>query len=383
MNSVIAKTDKLKKYISSAKNSGMKLLSPDINHSMEMFSIVSNGVIRMGLVGLRNVGKSSRPIIEERALNGEFKSFEDFVARLMPEKRSYESLVYAGALDAFNGTRRAKIQAMDSINEYKKAMTAHKDMWFVIPEVDEWYKSFFTIEVPEVSEMDNGDKLEKEYLYAGMYVSAHPLDEFSAALRSFGYSDISELTEDEEDSDNAGVKVEQERAVTIIGVVKELEQKLTKRGDTMYVFQVEDTTGNIRTTMFPKEVEMYGDIVHENAVVRIDGTWKNNDFGVQVIAGSVMPLADISAAAPSRYVLGASIQNIGEVLAVLDEYADNSEDSVAVVIELDDARQFVVDSDNSKQKRAIAVSKMDTVDYVKVSSSLEAFSAIRKVAKVL
>ena len=374
MNSVITKTDKLKKYISSAKNSGMKLLSPDINESMETFSIVSNGVIRMGLVGLRNVGKSSRPIIEERAQNGKFESFEDFVSRLMPEKRSYESLVYSGALDEFVGTRRAKIQAMDSINEYKKAMTAHKDMWFDIPELDEWYKSFFTITVPEVSEMDNGDKLEKEY---------HPLDEFESAIRSFGYVDISELTEEDEETENTGVKVEQERAVTIIGVVKEFEQKLTKRGDSMYVFQLEDTTGNIRTTMFPKEVEMYGDIIHENAVVRIDGTWKNNDFGVQVVVGTAMALEDIKVSAPERYLLGASKQTVKDLIAVLDEYADDSKDAVIVVIEMDNGKQFVVNSDTEISKRAVAVDDMNSVMPVKVAPSLEAFSAIRKVARVL
>ena len=383
MNSVITKTDKLKKYISSAKNSGMKLLSPDINESFENFSIVTDSEIRMGLVGLRNVGKSSRPIIEERELNGRFDSFEDFVSRLMPEKRSYESLVYSGALDEFVGTRRAKIQAMDSINEYKDAMKAHKDMWFDIPALDEWYKSFFTISVPEVDEMENGDKLEKEYHYAGMYVSAHPLDEFQAATRSFGFEDIADLTEEDEDDDN-GVKEEQERPVTVIGVVKEFEQKLTKKGDAMYVFKLEDTTGSIRTTMFPKEVELYGDIVHENAVLRIDGTWKNNDFGVQVVVGSVVPMAEIGTAAPERYLISANAASIKSIISLIDEYAVDTDDGIAVVIRMDDSnKEFVIDSDTSKARRAILAKDMESASYVKVSPSLEAFGAIRKVARVL
>ena len=383
MNSVITKTDKLKKYISSAKAGGMNLLSPDINESMENFSIVKNGEIRMGLVGLRNVGKSSKPIIDERENNGKFKSFEDFVSRLMPEKRSYESLVYSGALDEFTGSRRAKIQAMDSINEYKDAMKAFKDMWFEIPELDTWYKSFFSISVPETSEMSNGDKLEKEYLYAGMYVSAHPLDEFKMATRSFGYVDISDLTE-EDDDDEGIVKGDQEKPVTIIGVVKEFEQKLTKKGDTMYVFRVEDTTGSIRVTMFPREVEMYGDDVYENAVVRIDGTWKNNDFGVQVVVSSVIPLKEIGTNAPERYLISADAENIKQIISVIDEYADNSDDGIAVIIHMDNTnKEFVIDSDTSKSRRAISIDKMDTASFVKVSPSLEAFGAIRKIARIL
>ena len=384
INSVITKSDKLKKYIASAKADGMELLCPDINLSVENFSIVENGKIRMGLVGLRNVGKSSGPIVYERTQNGEFKSFENFVQRLMPDKRYYESLVYSGALDCFNGTRRAKIEAEDAIAEYKKAMV--NNAWFSIPELDDWYNSFFKIEMPNVPEMDNGDMLEKEYHYAGMYVSAHPLDQYKLVVSSFDHTPISELIDDNDDEEgnNSGVKVEQERPVTVVGVVKELEQKLTKKGDAMYVFRLEDETGDIRTTMFPREVETYGDIVHENAIIRIDGTWKDNDFGVQIVVSNVVELSAIRAVTRDEYVLAGNKNNIQELIAVCDKYASNEFSSILVFVDIG-SKRYAINKEKA-DKRAIEVDKNGTYDdkrFVRVSSSFEAFAAIREVAEIL
>lgn len=384
MNSVITKSDKLKKYIASAKASGMKLLSPDINMSVENFSIVDEGKIRMGLIGLRNVGKSSGPIVAERKKNGKFTSFEDFVSRLMPDKRYYESLVYSGALDCFAGSRRAKIQAQDSIADYKKAMSSN-NAWFNIPELDEWYNSFFKIEVPDVDEMDDGDKLEKEYHYAGMYVSAHPLDQYAVVASTFNRVPISELTEDDEEGEDSGVKVEQERAVTVIGVVKELERKLTKKGDAMYVFRIEDETGDIRTTMFPKEVDTYGDIVHENAVIRIDGTWKDNDFGVQIVVSNVVELAAIKNVVREQYVLLGNTANLKDIIATCDKYADKTFSAIKVLVRVN-GKNYAISNNPASTKRAIEVTEGVAIDddsIVKVSSSLEAFAAIREVAKIL
>ena len=129
---------------------------------------------------------------------------------------------------------------------------------------------------------------------------------------------------------------------------------------------------------------MYGDDVYENAVVRIDGTWKNNDFGVQVVVSSVIPLKEIGTNAPERYLISADAENIKRIISVIDEYADNSDDGIAVIIHMDNTnKEFVIDSDTSKSRRAISIDKMDTASFVKVSPSLEAFGAIRKIARIL
>jgi DNA polymerase-3 subunit alpha len=336
----------------------------------------------MGLTSLRNLGKSALPIVEEREANGSYTSFDDFVRRIMPDKRMFESLVYSGTLDEFEGSRASKIRTFEQIVNLKEALNKHKNMWFEIPELTEWYKSFYNISISNVPEMEKEDKLEKEYLYAGMYVSEHPLDQYVYITDSFPHSDIAELVEDNEEYDTEEiVKVEQSKQVTVVGIVKEFESKLTKKGDTMYVFKLEDTTGEIRTTVFPREVKEFGHIIRENAIVRIDGLWKNDDFGIQVVASNVVTLTEITPSTAKAYSVYANRTNIGDVLDILDKYSSKDKDAVRVEIVFGDKR-FVAIDDRNLKKRAVKVEDSDNVSILKISPSLEAYSAIRKVTKI-
>ena len=382
LNSVITKADKLKKYIGSAKLNGVEILNPNINTSQCLFSAIEEKKIRMGLTSLRNLGKSALPIVEEREANGSYTSFDDFVRRIMPDKRMFESLVYSGTLDEFEGSRASKIRTFEQIVNLKEALNKHKNMWFEIPELTEWYKSFYNISISNVPEMEKEDKLEKEYLYAGMYVSEHPLDQYVYITDSFPHSDIAELVEDNEEYDTEEiVKVEQSKQVTVVGIVKEFESKLTKKGDTMYVFKLEDTTGEIRTTVFPREVKEFGHIIRENAIVRIDGLWKNDDFGIQVVASNVVTLTEITPSTAKAYSVYANRTNIGDVLDILDKYSSKDKDAVRVEIVFGDKR-FVAIDDRNLKKRAVKVEDSDNVSILKISPSLEAYSAIRKVTKI-
>jgi len=381
LNSVITKSDKLRKYIGSSKNSGVEILNPDVNISQCEFSTFEDKKIRMGLTSLRNLGKSAQAVVDERQANGEYTSFDNFVHRLMPEKRMFESLVYSGALDTFEGSRASKIQTMEQITELKNAIAKHKSMWFDIPELTEWYKSFYTIAIPEIPEMVKDDMLEKEYLYAGMYVSEHPLDQYVYITDSFNHSDISELIEDTEDDEDDDTKVEQSKPVTIIGIVKEFETKLTKKGDTMYVFKLEDTTGQIRVTVFPNEVREFEDIIRENAILRIDGTWKDNDFGVQVLATNVAEITDIVTSTAKVYSVYANSFNINDVLHVLDKYESKTKDAVKIEIVFGD-RRFVAIDDVTVKQRAVKVENSQNISILRINSSLEAYAAIRKITKI-
>lgn len=384
MNTTLKKQDKLKKYISCAKKSGITILNPSVNESELEFSTVKENVIQMGLYNLKNLGKASIPIIEERK-NGKYLNLYDFAKRTLADKKAYEALAYSGALDEFGGSRLSKLELIEQIGEYKKSLNNHKSMWFNLPELDKWFSDLYPFNVPDIPEMEKENMLKKEYEFAGMYVTEHPLEQYQQIVDSFPHENIENLMDsdddDLEDENGIVVKEEQERPVVVVGVVKELEAKLTKKGDTMLIFNLEDTTGSIRMVLFPKQAKKISNIL-EDSIIRVDGLWKKDDFGTQVIVENATLITDIVPSKPEKYKVYTTSEKVLDVLQVLDNYSDDSNDSVEVEIVLDD-KHFKVLRDSSMQKRAIPSNKNTEHELLRVNSSLSAHAAIREIAKVV
>ncbi|WCK56967.1 DNA polymerase III subunit alpha (plasmid) [Aneurinibacillus sp. Ricciae_BoGa-3] len=158
LNSFITKADKIKLYLSVCKKKGIEVLSPDVNKSREVFT-VDGDAIRFGLMGIKNMGKVSTDVIAERDARGTFKDFQDFAERMAKhfkvDKRMLEALVYSGAVDDFEGTRKAKLsvlpEILDSASiEKKNYQSGQLDLFSLSDD----FAEFKHIAIPEVAEFD-------------------------------------------------------------------------------------------------------------------------------------------------------------------------------------------------------------------------------------
>lgn len=291
LNSVLGKADKQKKYISSAEGDSVVVFPPSVNMSGHNF-VEENGGIRMGLQALRNLGKSAMPLLDERDAHGKYISIADIIDRVSPDKSAIESLAYSGALDEFGFSRNAIISNIATILDYKNRIKKY-DSWCDTHEIDEWYDSFLKLDIQNCPEMAKKVKLENEYHYAGMYVSEHPLDEYAEVLKLFSHTNIEELVADNDDDGGEQYAFNDERKVAVVGILKDVEKRLTKKGDAMMTAMLEDKTGSIKITAFPKQYANCQYTCIENELVVIEGTWRNDDFGSQIIVDKATPIKDI------------------------------------------------------------------------------------------
>lgn len=323
LNSYITKSKKLKIFLAVARKMKIEILPPDVNRSGQMFT-VDNGKIRFGLQGIKGLGKASQNIIVERNRGGEYKSIQDLVERLAIsakiDKKIMEAMIYSGAVDAFEGTRSAKVIVLKDMLDYaslmkKESKNVDQISLFDLAEehdidlgidLDELKRK---VPTPDLPEMMKNIKLEKEKEYAGFYVTEHPLDEYVDHFARENVYEIGFLVQDEEDDENQ----EEEEVVSenfdgervkIAGVISELTTYYTKRDKKpMNVFQLEDKTGELKAVVFTDQLNKNRDKLVEGKIVIIEGTIKVDDFGTQIIVDNMMDIEQIAKSQKPKSVM--------------------------------------------------------------------------------
>lgn len=304
LNSFITKSDKIKIYMSVCKKKNIQILPPDVNMSREKFT-VDGEAIRFGLMGIKNMGKTSILIINERDERGEFKTFQDFAERMAKfqkvDKSVLEALVYSGAVDAFEGTRNAKLTVLQKLlkvasqekNNYNSGQMSLFDFAMSIADEDakEQLIEFKNIKTPDLPEFDKRYKLEKEKEYAGFYVTEHPLDDYVPYFSEEGVYEIGFILPEEiegENNEDTNYSYDGEK-VKIAGIVKDVKTFFTKsKNEPMNVFTIEDRTGDLKCVAFPKDREKNIDKIIENKIVIISGVIKEDDRGSQLIVKTMV-----------------------------------------------------------------------------------------------
>ncbi len=253
MTSVLDNSDKLLEYISDLKNNGVSVLPPDINSSMESFTIEGDN-IRFGLLAIKNIGRNLiAQIIKERNVK-KFTDISDFLTRLAGRelnKRAVESFIKAGAFDSLGSSRRSLLAGYeslyDSISENRNQNLEGQMGFFDYinefpPEKDSRLK-----EMPEFDSVQLM-KLEKEAL--GYYATGHPLDSYEQYMRLNGFCRITDITEEENRSVGDGEKV------SLLAILSDKKLHTTKNGRTMCFTVFEDISGRMEGIIFD---DVYGD----------------------------------------------------------------------------------------------------------------------------
>ncbi|MBI3619098.1 hypothetical protein HY213_03655, partial [Candidatus Peregrinibacteria bacterium] len=258
LSSDAQRTDRIMIEIEECKAMGIAVLPPDINESLKDFTPIpaeqeqkkaeatksaKAGSIRFGLAAIKGIGESSvGQIIAVREAGGPFTSIEDF-ARRMPSKllnkKTVEALAKSGALDSL-ADRRVLLEHYEKVVDFCKASgdagSAQADLFGQM----EGGIATATIEFPKTPKATILEKLKWEKETLGMYVSSHPL----AGLRKYIGKKaqlIGNLTAKE-----AG------KTITLAGIEEGLKRIMTKKGETMAVLTLEDPTGKMEVTLFPR-----------------------------------------------------------------------------------------------------------------------------------
>ena len=272
MTSVIEMPTKVAEYIQVCRQMNIKILPPDVNRGAYGFS-VDNGAIRYGLSAIKSVGRPViNALVEEREVNGEYRSLKDFIERLTGtvNKRAIENFIKAGALDCLEGNRRQKMlvysQIVDSIAQEKKNSFAGQMSLFDLVSDEE--KKEYEIRMPDVEEYDKEMILAFEKDVLGIYLSGHPLERYRNIMEKM----ISAKTTDFQPDEESGIpKVYDGQKVIIGGMITEKTIKYTRNNKVMAFLTVEDLLGTVEIVVFPRDYEKWQSMLNEDARVFVQG----------------------------------------------------------------------------------------------------------------
>ncbi|MFN4234467.1 MAG: DNA polymerase III subunit alpha [Bacteroidia bacterium] len=196
--------EKVTFFMEECKRMGIPVLGPDINESELQFSVNKNGQIRFGMAAIKGVGEAAvNSIIEERKMNGPFKNFFDVVKRVnlrTANKKTFESLVYAGAFDSFEKINRATYFAIDGETtflekairfgaKFQEGETSAQASLFDMNEEVELPEP----NIPTVEDWGTLQKLKFEKEVVGFYISGHPLDDYRFEIKHFCNTNLKDL----------------------------------------------------------------------------------------------------------------------------------------------------------------------------------------------
>ncbi len=339
--------DKVTFFMEECQRMNLAVLGPDINESLKGFSVNKSGVIRFGLGAIKGVGEAAvEEIIQERENGGVFQSPFDLIMRVNTRtvnKKSLESLVYAGAFDFFKAYHRAQyfyappedgIMGLERItrfgSQYQSAasMTANSLFGDIgMPEVT-------PPELPDCNPWLPHELLEHEKDVIGMYLSGHPLDSFKFELKNYKIIPISELTKykDEllkhkENNPNPAEswKQQMEWPIRIAGFVSNPFVGVTKKGESYGRLILNDYGDNIELSFWKEKYLRYKDYIEDNCKIVVSGIYKESRFRpgqMELDIQSVMLLSEIKAKMTKKLALSIPLHNIDE--ALVDFFLNNA-----------------------------------------------------------
>ena len=273
MTSVLGNLTKLAEYISECSRYGIKVLPPDINESHIYFHPM-NGNIVFGLLALKNVGKQFVEAIIRERTSGRFEDFEDFINRMSGydlNKRMVEALIKSGAFDKMGVYRSQLLSAyevlIDKIQQKdRNNISGQLDMFSIASDVAAVSPKY---DYPNVRDFSLREKLMLEKECSGMYFSGHLIDSYKKHIDDLGASSVAEINGMEDVTDKT--------PVSVAGIVSAVTPKMTRKGDRMVFFTIEDRYGEIECLAFPSQFEKFSHLIRVDAPLYIQGVISSRD----------------------------------------------------------------------------------------------------------
>ena len=357
-------TDKLELYMSECKRMGIKVLSPDINESQMRFSSNKAGDIRFGLAAIKGVGEGAvNAIIAEREKNGPFKSIYDFCERVnysAVNRKCIENIAMAGGFDSITDFNRGKFLATDDKGEsFVDALARYGSR--IQAEKSNAQQSLFggdngvsDIQKPSVPVRGDAVQLEllnKEKELIGMYLSAHPLDEYKLLLNSVCKCSLADL--DELDKLNG-------KEIAVAGIVTDTSEFYLKNGTPAGKMTVMDYNGMYEFAFFRKDYEQFRTRMFKDYFLLIQGRVQPRQWSkegeLEFKVTSITQLSDVrDAVREIKFYLPTDIIT-REFIDELIEVAKVSKGKAQLKFSLQDVKEEVLVSAYSR-KYKVALTK--------------------------
>lgn len=345
MSRSLADITEVSKFMDECKSMGIDTLGPDVNESRINFSVNKNNQIRFGLAAIKGMGTAAaEDIIQEREQNGTFKSIFDFVERVnlsSCNRRCIEALIYSGAFDSF-GVRREQFFGIsdkrknelfiDSIIQYGNRYQTAKN-----EEQNSLFGGFDAIEIatpliPQTEEWGAIEKLSKEKELIGIYLSAHPLDEYSLVLEKMCNVAC-------KDVDNKEVLAQLKRVI-FGGIVVEAQERISKNGNPYGKVVMEDFNGVGSLAFFGQNWATFNHMFKPGYPILVKGSMqKVNSYSTNTrfVIESVTFLSDVISTGVSKITIKVDEEFLTEnFVADLAEIAEENKGNIPLFFAITD-----------------------------------------------
>ncbi len=299
MSRNLSNISEITKLMSECKAMGVLCLGPDVNKSFRKFSVDMGGDVRFGLGAVKGLGEGAvEIIIKEREQNGPYKSLFDFVHRIPMsaiKRNGMECLVLSGALDCFEEIKREQYFAPNAKGEvfidvliryatgYQVAMEeAQNSLFGGVDEVE-----IHTPDIPAAEQWSALEKLNKERELVGIYLSAHPLDEYSIILNQVCNLHLGEM-------DNLAPFANQD--LYFGGIVTGVRQGMSKRGSAFGIVTLEDYSGAHELPLFGNDWVQWSSFMIEGNLLYITARCQARQYDsskLELKIGRIDFLADV------------------------------------------------------------------------------------------
>ncbi|MBR4851542.1 MAG: DNA polymerase III subunit alpha, partial [Tidjanibacter sp.] len=311
--------DKLANFMDECRKMRLKVLGPDVNKSVNTFSADKEGNIRFGMAGIKGVGEAAvAELVAERERGGEYKDIFDLVERINLQtvnRKNIENLALAGALDSILGFHRSKLFAVDpkdpTAPNYLEQIVRYGSMFQ--NDKNNMQQSLFggTVDVsvqrpamPVVTEWTQLETLTREREVTGMYLSSHPLDEYSVIVKKLCSVQLTQF---------ANLADLNGKDFLIGGMITSVTNLTTREGKAYGRFKLEDYSGEHEFTLFSREYEQFRPFLFENESLLIKGsvrpkTYKPDELEVKL--NSMIKLDKVKDEAVSEVIANIYLEDI-------------------------------------------------------------------------
>ncbi len=340
---------KITKLMSECQAMGIPCLGPDVNESEQKFSANKKGEVRFGLSAIKGMGEAAATnIIAERHKNGQYKDIFDFVQRVnlsAVNRKAMESLALSGGFDSF-GIRREQYFApnakgdtfVETILRYGQVYQSEQSSMQNSLFGDMGGVEIQTPPVPECEQWSTMELLKRERELVGIYLSAHPLDDYAVVLKHMCNLNCTQIGREMDKKAFASIE-----ELTFGGIVTSVSQRWTKTNKPFGIVTIEDFEGQGELALFGEEWTKWQSMLQEEYHVYITAQcvqrFRNNPDAYDMVIKKIEFLSDVKEKSIEKFTvyMDATMFNDAQ-LTDLETTLKNSDGKVPLYINIHDAK---------------------------------------------
>ncbi len=340
---------KITKLMSECQAMGIPCLGPDVNESEQKFSANKKGEVRFGLSAIKGMGEAAATnIIAERHKNGQYKDIFDFVQRVnlsAVNRKAMESLALSGGFDSF-GIRREQYFAQNAKGDtFVETLLRYGQVYQ--SEQSSMQNSLFgdmggveiqTPPVPECEQWSTMELLKRERELVGIYLSAHPLDDYAVVLKHMCNLNCTQIGREMDKKAFASIE-----ELTFGGIVTSVSQRWTKTNKPFGIVTIEDFEGQGELALFGEEWTKWQSMLQEEYHVYITAQcvqrFRNNPDAYDMVIKKIEFLSDVKEKSIEKFTvyMEATMFNDAQ-LTDLETTLKSSDGKVPLYINIHDAK---------------------------------------------